>query len=193
MFFEKYQKFGEHFKEHISGLMSDINREVYGQCYLEMINVVDNEKEEKDKLRPQILELLETRRLKEQIVMNTVGTFEVKFKDEDDNIVDATVNGFFIKLQGVTMLVTSGCFEPISGTFKLMNGTELKINCQKSNTLWMWELSFWGVTEHLDKIGDTGFQIYQNNEDIPVNEGDNLLIWNGNTQIQRKVKEITFF
>jgi hypothetical protein len=43
-----------------------------------------------------------------------------------------------------------------SECFKLDDGTELQINCEKSNFIDI-DYKFYGVSEHLHKIGDTGF------------------------------------
>ena len=86
----------------------------------------------------------ELRQYAEEDIAIRVGTF-------------GCYNGFLIKHEGVTMLVTYA-WKPISGCFKLNNGTELHINCDKSNWLYLdgW-YSIFGVSEHLDKIGDAGF------------------------------------
>ena len=123
----------------------------------------------------------------EEIPKNPVGTFT--YKDGDGK--EYTDNGFLIKHVGVTMLFTWADKQPSSGSFKLYNGTQLQINCDKSNWLDIGEYSIFGMSEHLDKIGDAGFQLYQKIQDVPeVKVGDTLLIGLGDKQIQRKVKEI---
>jgi hypothetical protein len=67
-------------------------------------------------------------------------------------------NGLLIKHEGVTMLLTVAWDTPISGCFILNNGTQLQINCYKSNWLYLgYGVCIFGVSEHLDKIGNAGF------------------------------------
>jgi hypothetical protein len=54
------------------------------------------------------------------------------------------------------MLLTMA-YEPTSGFFKLNNGTELKINCDKSNWLDLVLCSIFGVSEHMNEIDNAGF------------------------------------
>ena len=93
----------------------------------------------------------ELRQYAEEDIAIRVGTFEYKRENGDDK----TNNGFLIKHEGVTMLCTYA-YKPSSGCFKLNNGTQLQINCDKSNRLDI-GFSIFGVSEHLDKIGDAGF------------------------------------
>jgi hypothetical protein len=92
----------------------------------------------------------ELKQFAEDIAMR-VGTFEYKNK-----YGDSFNNGFLIKHEGVTMLFT-WAYWPSSGCFKLNNSTELQINCDKSNWLNLGYYMLFGVSEHLDKIGEAGF------------------------------------
>jgi hypothetical protein len=73
----------------------------------------------------------------------------------------------------------------------LNNGTQLQINCDETNWLYINGFCIFGVSEHLDKIGEAGLKLYQKIEDVPVKVGDTLLIGLGDKQIQRKVKKLS--
>jgi hypothetical protein len=90
-----------------------------------------------------------------------VGKFKHKYKDHALDLLgtEDTSGGFLIKHDGVIMLLTRAYDTPFSGSFLLNNGTKLKINCSKRNRLYLagYGVYIFGVSEHLDKIGDAGF------------------------------------
>jgi hypothetical protein len=93
-------------------------------------------------------------------VSNQMRVGKFKYKKGKLDFIGETDNGFLIKHEGVTMLLTivfTRAYTPYSGSFKLNNGIQLKINCDKSNWLDLERYSIFGVSEHLDKIGDAGF------------------------------------
>jgi hypothetical protein len=97
--------------------------------------------------------------LRNQNVMNQTSIGKFKYYKHVLDFTGDTYDGLLIKHEGVTMLFTYA-YEPYSGSFKLKNGTKLKINCYKSNWLRLdlyGLMSIFGVSEHLDKIGDAGF------------------------------------
>jgi hypothetical protein len=71
----------------------------------------------------------ELKQFAEEIAMR-VGTFKYKLENGDEY----TKNGFLINHESVTMLYTWSD-KPSSGLFELDNGTQLQINCDKSNRL----------------------------------------------------------